>query len=71
MWFDWRGEDAGMKTETIIKLENISKIYRLYKNKKERFKEALHPAGKKYHRDFYALKDINLEVKKGEILGTL
>ena len=71
MWFDWRGEDAGMKTETIIKLENISKIYRLYKNKKERFKEALHPVGKKYHRDFYALKDINLEVKKGEILGIM
>jgi lipopolysaccharide transport system ATP-binding protein len=34
-------------------------------------KEALHPAGKKYHRDFFALKDINLAVKKGEILGIM
>lgn len=55
--------------ETVIKLRNISKKYNLYNNRKDRLKEALHPRRKKYHREFYALKDINLEVKKGEILG--
>jgi lipopolysaccharide transport system ATP-binding protein len=33
------------------------------------FKEALHPFKKKYHREFYALKDIDLTLQKGEILG--
>ena len=43
--------------------------YKLYDDPKDRMREALHPFRKKYHRDFYALKDINLAVKKGEILG--
>lgn len=52
-----------------VKFENVSKYYKLYNSPKDRLKEALHPFGKKRHREFYALKNINLEVKKGEILG--
>ncbi|MCX6583951.1 MAG: ABC transporter ATP-binding protein [Candidatus Aminicenantes bacterium] len=52
-----------------VKFENVSKFYKLYNSPKDRLKEALHPLGKKRHREFYALKNINLEVKKGEILG--
>lgn len=58
------------KNEKVIELKNISKVYKLYKNKKDRVKEALFFfSKKKYHNDFYALKNIDLEVKKGEILG--
>ncbi|MGD2090367.1 MAG: ABC transporter ATP-binding protein [Candidatus Aminicenantes bacterium] len=56
-------------SDIAVKLENVSKFYKLYKDPKDRLKEALHPLGKKYHRKFYALNNINLEVKKGEILG--
>lgn len=56
--------------EKVIELKNISKVYKLYKNKRDRLKEALFFfSKKKYHNDFYALDNINLEVKKGEILG--
>lgn len=54
-----------------IKVENLSKVYRLYDSPKARFKEALHPFGKKYHRDFYALKDVSFEVRKGETVGII
>lgn len=57
--------------EEIIRLENVSKIYKMYESPKDRLKEALHWKGKKYHKDFYALQDINLSVKKGEIIGFL
>lgn len=56
-------------SDITVKLENISKFYKLYNKPKERLKEALHPRGKKYHRKFYALSDINLEIKKREVLG--
>ena len=56
-------------SDITVKLENISKFYKLYNEPKDRLKEALHPFGKKYHREFYALKNINLEVRRGEILG--
>lgn len=56
-------------SDIAVKLENISKFYKLYNDPKDRLKEALNPFGRKYHRKFYALTDINLEIKKGEILG--
>lgn len=52
-----------------IKLENVSKFYKLYNAPKDRLKEALHPFKKKYHREFYALSHVCQEIKKGEILG--
>lgn len=52
-----------------IELKNVSKKYKLYKAKSDRLKEALHPLNKKYHRDFFALKDINLSIQRGDIVG--
>jgi ABC-type polysaccharide/polyol phosphate transport system ATPase subunit len=34
-------------------------------------KEALHPFGKNYHKNFYALKNVSLELKRGESLGII
>lgn len=58
-----------MMNNTAIKIENLSKVYKLYDNPIDSLKEALHPFRKKYHRDFYALRDISFEVKKGDNLG--
>ena len=58
-------------SDIAVKFENISKFYKLYTDPKDRLKEALHPLKKKYHKKFYALKNINLEIKKGEILGII
>ena len=54
-----------------IKIESISKVYALYHSHRDRLKEALHPFRKKYHRDFYALRDVSFEVKKGETVGII
>jgi len=57
--------------EIAIKLTDVSKYYKLYKDPKDRLKEVLSLTGKKYHKEFYATNDINLEIKKGEIVGIL
>jgi ABC-type polysaccharide/polyol phosphate transport system ATPase subunit len=54
-----------------IRVDNVTKIYRLYDRHIDRLKESLHPLRKKYHRDFYALKEVGFEVKKGETVGIL
>jgi teichoic acid transport system ATP-binding protein len=54
-----------------ISINNISKSFRMYPSPKERLKELLHPFGKKYHRDFWALKDLSFEVNKGETIGII
>jgi ABC-type polysaccharide/polyol phosphate transport system ATPase subunit len=57
-------------TENIaIKVENLSKVYKLYDSPGDRMKEALHWRGKKYHKDFHALDDLSFEIKKGETVG--
>ena len=55
--------------QNAIEIKNLSKIYKLYNKPTDRLKESLHPFGRKYHKDFYSLRDINLEIKKGEVLG--
>lgn len=52
-----------------IKVENVDKIYKIYKNTSDRLKEAVHPFHKIYHRPFYALNNISFEVEKGETVG--
>ena len=58
-----------MKKDEVIRVEGVSKIYKLYNSKSDRLKEAFSFKGKKRHSEFFALHGINLTVKKGEILG--
>lgn len=58
-----------MHKNIAVKLHNISKVYKLYHKPVDRLKESLHPLKKRYHKEFNALKNINLEIKKGEVLG--
>ena len=60
-----------MKNETAIKIRNLTKIYPLYNKPQDRFKEAMHPFRKSYHHDFYAMKDLSMEIKKGETVGII
>lgn len=52
-----------------IKIENLSKIYKLYDKPVDRLKESLSLSRKSRHKDYFALNNINVEIKKGEILG--
>ena len=54
-----------------LKVQNLSKIYKIYERPLDRIKSALHPLRKRYHRDFYALKDLNFTVAKGETVGII
>jgi lipopolysaccharide transport system ATP-binding protein len=54
-----------------VKVENLSKVYKLYPSPKSRLKEALHPLRRKYHRDFYALKNVSFKAERGEVLGII
>jgi len=54
-----------------ISVRNVSKKYRLFGSIKERFFEALHPFNKKYHHEFWALRDMNFDVPKGSTMGII
>jgi len=52
-----------------VNLKGVSKKYKLFRNKTDRMKEALHPFKKSFHQEFFALRDVDLQVRRGEILG--
>lgn len=56
---------------SVVKVEHVKKIYKMYDNPRDRFKEALGLGGRKksYSRDYYALDDVSFEVGTGEIVG--
>ncbi|WP_026885125.1 ABC transporter ATP-binding protein [Clostridium beijerinckii] len=58
-------------SEIAIKVENLSKVYRLYDRPTDRVKESLSLTKKKYSREHYALNNLSLEIKKGETVGIL
>lgn len=56
---------------SIIDINNIVKSYKLYNKPADRFKEAIHPFKKSYHKDFVALNGISLSVEQGDAIGIL
>jgi ABC-type polysaccharide/polyol phosphate transport system ATPase subunit len=60
-----------MSETTAVSVHDVSKKYRLYNSPQERFLEALHPFKKKYHREFWALKNVSFEVPKGRTVGII
>ncbi|CUA86643.1 ABC-type polysaccharide/polyol phosphate transport system, ATPase component [Gulbenkiania indica] len=66
-----------MSSEIAIKVENLSKCYQIYQQPRDRLKQFVLPrlqgiAGlppKQYYREFWALKDVSFDVKKGESVG--
>lgn len=54
----------------VIDLKSINKMYKLYNKPVDRLKEAI-GIKKKYYKEYYALKNISLEIFKGETIGII
>lgn len=65
-------ENSGPKDEDmVIRCKNIGKCYRIYDSPAARLKQSLWRGRRQYFRDFWALRHVNLEVKRGESLGII
>jgi lipopolysaccharide transport system ATP-binding protein len=68
-----------MRSDIAISVKNLSKRYEIYANPRDRLKQFVLPrlqglvgqAPKQYFKDFWALKDVSFEVKKGETVGII
>jgi ABC-type polysaccharide/polyol phosphate transport system ATPase subunit len=53
----------------VVLLQNVSKLYKLYRRPADRLRESLPFTKRKFHTDFWALRDIGFQVEKGETLA--
>lgn len=66
-----------MSSEIAIKVEGLSKCYQIYDTPRDRLKQFFMPrlqrmlgfSPKQHYREFWALKDVSFQVKKGETVG--
>lgn len=58
-----------MDDEIAIRITNLSKCYHIYDRPRDRLLQMLIRGRKQFYREFWALKDVSFEVKKGETVG--
>ncbi|HPX57224.1 MAG TPA: ABC transporter ATP-binding protein, partial [Syntrophales bacterium] len=68
-----------MKDDIVLRVRNLSKCYQIYDLPQNRLKQSIYPRlhrlvrkqPKQYFREFWALKDVSFELKRGEALGII
>ncbi len=58
-------------SDIVIRLKSVSKLYKLYRSKKAKILDLLGLSWLSDYEEFWALKDINLEIKRGERIGII
>lgn len=61
---------SNKKDDVVIRISDLVKEYKMFNSKKDRLLETIIPKYKK-HSTFRALDNLNLELRKGEVLGIL
>ena len=59
------------ENDVAIRVENVSKLYKLYDRNRDRVKEALGFSKKKRYKEHYALHNVSFDVKRGEAVGLI
>ena len=60
-----------MEKKAAIRVDHVSKMYKLYDRPSDRLRESLGLTRKKCYREHYALTDVNFEVARGETIGII
>ena len=57
--------------EVVISARHLAKAYQLYDSQQQWLKQVLFGSFKTYYKSFWALKDIDLEIRRGDSVGIL
>jgi lipopolysaccharide transport system ATP-binding protein len=58
-----------MSSDIAIAVRDVSKVYQIYERPQDRLKQMLWRGRRTFHDEFWALRGIDFEVKKGETVG--
>lgn len=60
-----------MSSDAVIRVQNLNKCYHIYDRPQDRLKQTLWRGRKQFFREFWALRDVSFEVKKGDAVGII
>lgn len=55
--------------EVVVRASGLGKCYHIFKRPQDRLRQFFARTGKQYYTEFWALRDIDLELRRGETLG--
>lgn len=58
-----------MSSELAVNVQGLSKMYRIFARPEDRLKQMFFGRWRKYHRDFWALRDVSFNLEKGKTFG--
>src|SRR5262245_32196124 len=58
-----------MSSELAVRASGLAKCYHIYERPEDRLKQILWRGRRTFHRDFWALRDLSLELPRGGTLG--
>ncbi len=60
-----------MSSDAVIRVQNLNKCYHIYDKPQDRLKQSLWRGHKRFFREFWAMKDVSFEVKRGQAVGII
>ncbi|MBN2447272.1 MAG: ABC transporter ATP-binding protein [Phycisphaerae bacterium] len=61
--------DSPQDNQVVISVANIGKCYQIYDRPQDRLKQAFFRWRKQFYREFWALRNVSFEVRRGEAIG--
>jgi len=58
-----------MFSEPVVSCHGLGKLYQIYSRPQDRLKQFLWRGRRQYFREFWALRDVSFELRRGEVLG--
>lgn len=62
-------EPSGPDSDVVIRIDNAGKCYHMYDRPSDRLKQAFMRWKRNYYREFWAVRGVSLEVRRGEAVG--
>ncbi|MEL1134478.1 ABC transporter ATP-binding protein [Desulfitobacterium sp. THU1] len=60
-----------MSSDLAVSLKNVSKCYHIYDRPKDRLLQGLWRGNKQFYREFWALRGVSFDVRRGETIGII
>ncbi len=67
---DVSSESPAAPEPVVVSVRGVSKVYQIYDRPQDRLKQMLLPR-RRYGREFWALRDVSLELRRGETVGII
>lgn len=64
-------QETSLPDDVVIEVRSVSKCYQLYDRPQDRLLQSLFRGRKKFYRDFWALHDVSLQVRRAEAVGII